>query len=335
MTYEAHEVPLPDGLIEELLAFWEPIFGTLDEDMHEVLSGGDRAYNRNVVYAAREGSRVVGTTQLTISRSLPALGGLGQVATAPESRRRGIAGRLCGEAVAEFRTHNGEAIFLGTGNPVAARVYDRLGWRKLAGADVMVNVLSADSPGAFLVDYFKTLDEGEIGTVTVAEGTAACRLPMIPLLVCPHDWHVLDANTRMYSTRYSVQRSCMGLYPRYRAIAKGGRGAWFGASTSRGKLLGLSSVRIVEPDWGRVDGLAHQGYPGILEGVLRAAVNWAAERGICACRASVCPEDEEKQCFFESLGFREAGAGEDFDLEGRSAASVRMEKTWDSPRSVW
>ena len=45
--------------------------------------------------------------------------------------------------------------FLGTVNPAAARVYHRLGWRKLAGAEVMANILSGESPEAFLVEYFQ------------------------------------------------------------------------------------------------------------------------------------------------------------------------------------
>ena len=47
---------------------------------------------------------------------------------------------------------------------------------------------------------------------------------MIPLLISPHDWQVLDANTAMFSTRYSLQPSCMGLYRRYSAVAGDGPG---------------------------------------------------------------------------------------------------------------
>ena len=50
---------------------------------------------------------------------------LGEVATDPKQRRSGISTRLCACALEEFRGNGGEAIFLGTGNPDAARVYYR------------------------------------------------------------------------------------------------------------------------------------------------------------------------------------------------------------------
>ena len=62
-----------------------------------------------------------------------------------------------------FRDEGGEVLFLGTVNPAAARVYNRLGWRRLAGSTVYANVTADLSPEEFLVDWFR----GVAGPVTV------------------------------------------------------------------------------------------------------------------------------------------------------------------------
>ena len=79
------------------------------------------------------------------------------MATSPDARRSGIATQLSRQARDDFGERGGQALFLGTGNPDAARIYFRLGWRKLAGANLMVNVMNGDSPEEFLVDYFRDL----------------------------------------------------------------------------------------------------------------------------------------------------------------------------------
>jgi GNAT superfamily N-acetyltransferase len=88
-------------------------------------------------------------------RCNPALGGLGEVATVKRFRRRGIASDLCGLARDEFRKLRGRVLFLGTGNPDEARVYHRLGWRKLTGTNVMALIAGGEWPEAFLSEYFR------------------------------------------------------------------------------------------------------------------------------------------------------------------------------------
>lgn len=321
MKYERVEVPVSDELLAELIEFWRPLAGAECEAYRGVLSGQECAYNEDVVYLAREDGRLAGTTHLTIPRTLPGLGGFGEVQTAPPLRRRGVAGHLCREAVGEMRERNGKAIFLGTGNPGAARIYHRLGWRKLAGAAVMANVLSGESPEALLVEYF----QGG-GAAGVVPASPAERIAMIPLLVCPHDWQVLDANAGMSSTRYAVQHSCMGLYGRYEPIAADGKGAWFAARTGENKAVGLSSARLDEHEHCRVDGFVHGLFGEVWPEIIRAAVRWGGQRGASMCYADVSVEDEQKRSWFESLGFGRAGAGKGFDLDGRQVASVRMER---------
>ena len=231
------EAPISAPLAGELQEFWKGIFGFSAEHppdvAPEVFLGSEVEHNRLHVYLERRADTLAGTCTRTVSREVPILGGFGEVATQPALRRSGIASRLCGRAVEEFRAAGGRALFLGTNSPAASRVYHRLGWRKLAGADVMANISSGDSPEAFLVDYFR-----KPGEAAVVPATPAVRIPMIPLLHAPHDWQVLDANAGMYSTRYCVQYSCMGLYRRYLAAVAGGAGDWFCARTPDGRVVG-------------------------------------------------------------------------------------------------
>ena len=322
------EVPLPEALARELLNFWEAIFGESFEDYGGVLAASERAENHDGIYLVREGEKLRGACLLTHSKSNPEFGLLGEVATAAEFRNMGTSTTLCERARDDFQKHGGQALLLGTLNPAAARVYKRLGWRKLAGCHVMACITSGDAPEAFLVDYFR-----EVGPVTVAPGTAAERIPMIPLLVTPHDWQVLDANVGYLSTRYAGRGA--DSYQRYDALvrpgarrwlAEEGRGVWFAARTDRGRLVGLSTARLDKPDECQVDGFAHMNFLGAWENLIHTSIGWGNANGAPLSWATVSVEDEHKRSLFESMGFRHLGAGEEFDLAGRSVGSLRLER---------
>ena len=314
------EAPLEPGLTRELFDFWISIFGEPMDLPAEVFLGAELEQNDNIVYVARREGRLAGTCGMTVSRQVPGLGGFGEVATDPALRRSGIASALCAQVVDEFRGRGGEALFLGTGNPGAARIYHRLGWRKLAGANVMANITSGDSPEGFLVDYFRGL-----GPVEVRPASPEIRIPIIPLLVSPHDWQVLDSNAGMFSTRYATQHSCMGLYRRYGDVAADGRGAWFVAVTADGRAAGISTARLQASGGCRVDGFVHSSCLDAWYDLVNAAIRWAEAAGAQPVTADVSIEDEDKRALFEGLGFSRAGRGLPFDLDGREVVSETLE----------
>ena len=316
------EAPLEPGLVDELFAFWEPIFGGPIDLTPEALLGSEGTQSRITVYTRRLESNLAGACLVASSRTLPALGGLGEVATSPLARRTGIATELTRQAKDDFADGGGQALFLGTVNHAAARIYFRLGWRKLAGANLMVNIVDGRSPEEFLVDYFRC-----IGSVEVREPSPADRAPMIPLLVSPHDWQALDFNTGMMSTRYSVQDSCLGLYRRYMALTQDGRGAWFCASDDKGQLAGLSTARLDAEGGCSVDGFTRKEKADSWRELIQGAVDWGVDRSASPIQATISVEDEEKLALFESAGFKSVGAGESFDLGGREVGTVRLEKS--------
>ena len=322
MDFTRMNVPLPEGLIPELTTFWEEIFETSYEDFKPIFAGDETGDNGDILYLMRQGEDLAGTSHLTVGKMEPRLGGLGEVATPPAFRRQGIAAQLCESALDDFRAQGGEAFFLGTGNPSAARIYYRLGWRKLAGANVMALIVSGRSPEAFLVDYFREAE----GQITIVPGTAAQRIPMIPLIVCPHDWQVLDANAGILSTRYALQSSCMGLYPKYDALLQQQTGAWFGAQTGSGHLIGLATARLNGSGVCHVDGFTHQRCLDTWGDLIQAAMDWGANRGATEWCGTLSAEDEDKRSLFESLGFEATGEGEAFMLEERQVPSVLLKQ---------
>jgi len=320
MRFARIEVPVSEQQKEALIDFWCGIFDPGDVDFHEIYAGQEAQHNRDIIYLAREGGRVVGTCRLTISRACPWLAGLGGVATAPQYRGRGIAARLCAWARDDFRDQNGVAVFLGTANPAAARVYARVGWRRLPGTEVMALITDGSSPEAFLLDHFRR----EYRSVSVTRGSPCARIPMIPLIVSPHDWQVMDAQVNIFSTRHACQRSCMGLYPRYQRLAARG-GLWFAAETDDHRTVALATARMDEDGAGQIDGFAHANFPSARAAVIRTAIEWTTEMGTDKVWARLSEEDEEKQRFFESLGFHKVGRAESFTLDGRQVGAVRFE----------
>jgi hypothetical protein len=222
--------------------------------------------------------------------------------------------------VDDFQNAGGTALFLGTGNPAAARIYHRLGWRKLASTIVHANITGDDTPEAFLVNYFR-----ETGVCTVAKGTPSDRVPMIPLIVTPHDWRVLDANLLLYSSRYCLVRSCMGLYPKYDGLAKDGRGAWVAAHSGGGRVVGLSTARLDGSGGCQVDGFTNKGFGDAWERLLTLAAAWGETRAVGTIWAAVSIEDEERRAVLEAMGYREMGPAQEFDMDGRLVGAARME----------
>ncbi len=317
-----HETPLDIDLVDELMELWLPIFVEGIDLTREALLGEEMPDARITVYTRRIDDTLAGACLVASSESTPSLGGLGEVATSPAARRTGIATALTQQALDDFRDRGGQALFLGTVNPAAARIYHRLGWRKLAGARLMVNVLNGDSPEEFLVDYFRAI-RGE--HVKVRAPSPADRAPLIPLLASPHDWQVLDFNVGVVSTRYAVLDSCLGLYRRYAAIESDGRGAWFCAGTDGGNVVGLSTARLDGNGGCRVDGFTHRYHTSIWQNLSQAAVDWGMGNEAAHIYTDVSVEDEEKRALFESLGFSHATEGDSFDLGDRQVGTVRLE----------
>lgn len=316
------ETPIHEDLAQELFAFWEEVFGPEDPDIPISVFLGDEAHhNRHVVLLERYGDNLAGTCGIMTPRANPEFAGIGEVATQPEYRGRGIARRLCQQALEEFAENGGEVVFLGTENPAAARIYQRLGWRRIAGSTVYANVVDGGSPEEYLVDYFRTPS-----SVNIVAGDASLRVPMIPLLLMPHDWQVLDGNlpTPMVSTRYAMQNSCMGLCRKYYYLVKRGDAEWFAAKTSDGRLVGIATAFIDAENICHVDGFVHARFGEAYDALIGAAIGWGHKRKSGRITSRLSVEDEKKRAKFEDIGFRAGSIQGTFDIADRELPALSM-----------
>ena len=264
-------------------------------------------------------------------RAEPRFAGIGEVATRPDYRGRGIAGRLCQQALDDFTKNGGEMVFLGTENPNAARIYHRLGWRRIAGSTVYANVTTGESPEEYLADHFRTS-----APVNIVTGDASLRVPMIPLLLTPHDWQVLDGNlpTPMISTRYAEQNSCMGLCRKYYYLVnppssprtRGSKwdAQWFAAKTSDDRLVGISTAWIDNDNICHIDGFIHARFNNSYGALISSAIEWGTAQSSAQFVTRLSVEDEEKQANFEALGFRTGALNGTFIVADREVDALTM-----------
>ena len=287
MRVEQYITPVSPELAWELRCLWQQVFQSDYESRDDILKGKEKHGNNDAIYVARQDGKVVGTSCVTSSVAEPRIGGLGQVATDPEYRRRGIGRILCDRAAEEFEAGGGQALFLGSANPLARSLYQQLDWQGLANSNVMVRVRDRIDPEVFLNDYFAA---GQGLSVSIVRGDCSGRVTMIPLILAARQWCILDANVELFSRRIKLQKSCMGLYPRYQAIED--CGAWFAATRADGAVVGLASIQWLDTDTAQVDAFSCPDCQQISTAELfRHAIDWAQSKGAVAVRA-VCGRDD-------------------------------------------
>ena len=295
--FERYDLPIAEPLIDELTNLWQSAFGDGLSWCRPVLSGGEREANRDILFLATADDQVVASCRLTINQRDPHIATLGEVATSMEHRGQGLATAVCSQAAGEFDRAGGLAMFLGTGNPNAARIYERLGWRFLPSSRVMARTSAGKVPQEFLAEYFgNQLDL----PVRIEVGGPHHRIPVIPLILTPHPWLALDANTDIRSCRCFVQGSCEGLYRRYDELGDGA--AWWAAVLADGRVVGISSAKLLDDGTCSVEAFAHPIAPHThIDTLYREAIDWAGEREaepLTSCAVG----DEDKAGYLRKSG---------------------------------
>ena len=199
----------------------------------------------------------------------------------------------------DFQRTEGLALFLGTVNPDAARIYERLGWQHINGSKLMVNLSGTDDYDSFIRRYFATSIPSKI-----CRAKPASRIPIIPLIIFPHAWSILDSNISLYSTTVEPQLSCLGLYRRYDYLRTRGQGEWFTLITEEAKFLGLSSAVYKGNNRYQVDGFCHPDHDSFFIRLIQTAVNWCQSKKAVEIRFNVAKQDKDKEKLVRNVGFR-------------------------------
>lgn len=274
------------------LKLLEDTFG-YDEVVVEApqLMGKEVAVNSDVVWEAWEGDQLVGTIHATIPKACPAICGLSAMATHPSIRGKGLGRILFAKIIEEFESQGVTTAFLGTSNPIAAKLYHSLGFSFLSGSHVMVRYAQGDTVD-FCREHYKPVRED----CKILKDDSAIRIPLIPLVLMGGNTKVLDVNTGLFHRDFVTQRSCMGLYPRYEQLLKNG-GHFYAAVDETGIVGAILSTMPTEAGI-RADFYCCEGFEELLPRLLDA------------CEDSICLQiaecDTKKQELARKLGFSSA-----------------------------
>ena len=262
--------PLDPESVRLMHQLWLADFGNdfVSDVPDDVLYGEENRWNRTNIYRHISEEQTISTAIVISPFALPSLGGLGEVSTAPRFRGKGLAARICKQLVEDFQRTEGLALFLGPVNPDAARIYECLGWQHINGSKLMVNLSGSDDYDDFIRRYFATSIPSQI-----CRAKPGSRIPIIPLVLFPHAWSILDSNISLYSTNVEPQLSCLGLYRRYDYLRTRGQGEWFTLITEEAKVLGISSAVYKGDNRYQVDGFCHPDHDFFIR-LIQTAVNW-------------------------------------------------------------
>ncbi len=273
-----------------------------DEELLErpMLTGRETEYHRDWAFLAEDGGITAGGVHLTQERDKPALGSISGMIVRESYRRQGIAKELFAMAVKNFDEAGGQILYLGTGNPKAAALYRKFGFRFAPGSNVMFRdsallpkTESAPGPEVLPTPLAGNASEGE--KYRIEDLSPKMRLRIIPLVLWRGPDLLMDRNAMILSTSEFTQRSCMGLYPRFSEIAENG-GRVVCAYDGEGDLCGVATA-VLETEGLFVDVFAAPGHADCRTPLLAALIREGN------AHARISDTDREKQDFFASMGF--------------------------------
>lgn len=256
------------------------------------LMGAEASVNKDIVWEAWEDGQLLGTIHVTIPKSCPSICGLSAMATHPSARGKGLGRILFAKIIEEFESQGVTAAFLGTSNPIAAKLYRSLGFSFLSGSHVMVRYAKGDT-----VDFCREQYAPVRENCRILKDDSAIRIPMIPLILIGGNTRILDVNTGLFHRDFVTQRSCMGLYPRYDELLKNG-GHFYAAMDAQGVLGAMLSTMPTEAGL-RADFFCCDGFEGQLPKLLDTCQEQVYLQ-IADC-------DEKKQAMAKKLGFSPVG----------------------------
>lgn len=219
MDFTLHKLSLPTAspLAPQAIRLLGELFGE-DEviEISDQFAGKETDYNEDTLYALAIDGQLTACCRVT-RRKCTGMALLGDVACSPLHRGKGYSRIVCQFALNDFDANGGEFIWLCTSNPIAANLYESIGFHYLPGAHVMLRL----KPGIRGTDVAKMLFPG--GDCDVEKANPAMRVPMLPLISGRNRGNAIDSNVGILTTNLSALSSCAGLYPRFlNARARGG-----------------------------------------------------------------------------------------------------------------
>tara|TARA_B110000263_G_scaffold53065_1_gene44533 strand:+ start:999 stop:1970 length:972 start_codon:yes stop_codon:yes gene_type:complete len=301
---KSYTIPIEQNKIDQLYNLWLNNGYETKEDIDIVenhLLGFEKDISEIKLYTFENpSSSSIESSCITIyNKNLPIIAGLGEVCTEITSRGNGLAGKLCAIAKEDFFSkERSEGIFLGTVNPIAQKIYEKLGWVQIPKSKVMFNSKKGESFQDFIDGYYD-----EKSDIFINNGSPKFRISLIAYFLSQISDYNVDINVGIIGNNYSSM--CLSLYNKFDEITKN-NGQWFVMSNHKNKIFSTSSFKNISKDILRLDGTYRKGYEkyfiDLLKNNLRIIDLNSPKRIIC----EILEKDQDKIELFKELGFLES-----------------------------
>ncbi|MBK90422.1 MAG: hypothetical protein CL772_04505 [Chloroflexi bacterium] len=263
-----------------------------------LLSGSEVKSNQIKLYVYEKAATVLSSAIIIINNNNPSISGVGEVCTSVNSRGKGLANTLCEKIVDDYFLNNqSRAIFLGTINPVAEKIYKSLGWQMIKNTNVMFNSKNQDDFESFLLTYNKPNS-----TKIITKGNSDFRISIIPFVLSQRSKNQIDLNSKV--NLINKLSSCLGLYNKYDSLYVK-KGNWFSVSDKENRLFSIVSYLEKEDKKFRIDGLFNYLYYDEAKKLVEFVINKLVNQKPNKISVEIYKKDTSKLQMFHELGFIE------------------------------
>ncbi len=301
------EPPIPPGEAGEIS---RAVYDELREEfLPDILTGRHGADALFTVGTALVEGALAACCWMGVGRKRPELGVLAGVVTLPRYRGRGLATRMVGDLCDLFDHRGGRTLFLGVSNPVARRIYEKLGFRRLTGRILARGDSCAVPP-----------PESPANPCRSRRATPGDIAAVVPLYLDLHPAVLLDARIGLPSSRIVEAWRCVRIFwDSWNSTQEGGR--WHLLECASG-LVGSALARPAAGGY-EVDFLWRTSHA-------QAGTQFTAEflDGLNApCDMRIAQTDAWKLTEALRLGFRPLpGAEEDAVIQGQNFSLRRFRR---------
>lgn len=261
-----------------------------------LLRGSEKNINQINLYSIERDSEFLSSVILIFPKDNPTISGLGEVCTRIDSRGRNYASSLCKLARDDFFSKsNAEGNFLGTVNPVAAKIYEKLGWKKITNSLVMFNSVNNISFDNFVEQNYISSEK-----LNISEGSPYFRLPLIPFVLSNKKFIYSDINVGILGELESSY--CLSLYDKFDSLLKR-NGNWYCMHNLNNQIYGISTYQEEKPKIYRIDGFNNHIYKNDFHNLLDKTIKSILEKDPLKIYVDVLMDDKYKYETFSELNF--------------------------------